>query len=134
MRRRAQKCGTLRRTGTRGGEQKTLSCCPRLRLAQWPLKTENKRHCSALFRIDICEYNIDARRGYAAWRDLKRRLKIKETYVDARASARSNCAHVEHQRCFMTKINHVTVHYDDGEQRQRAYYTAFVLFFFASNW
>ncbi|KAL0129851.1 hypothetical protein PUN28_001841 [Cardiocondyla obscurior] len=28
--------------------------------AQWPLKTENKRHCSALFRIDICEYNIDA--------------------------------------------------------------------------
>jgi len=77
-----------------GGGQKTLSCCPRLRLAQWPLKTENKRHCSALFRIDICEYNIDARREYAARRDLKRRLKIKGTHVDARASARSNCAHV----------------------------------------
>jgi len=29
----------------------------------------------------------------------------------------------------MTKINHVTVHCDDGEQRQRAHCAAFVSFF-----
>lgn len=31
------------------------------RLAQWALKTENKRYCSALFRIDICEYGTSTR-------------------------------------------------------------------------
>lgn len=80
--------------GSRGWTEDAQLLSATAGLAQWPLKTENKRHCSALFRIDICEYNIDARRGYAARRDLKRRLKIKGTHVDARASARSNCAHV----------------------------------------
>lgn len=51
--------------------------------------------------------------------------------------ARSNrAAHVNNiERRFMTKIDHVTVHHDDGEQRQRerALCAAFVLFF-AGNW
>lgn len=45
-------------------------------LTQWALKTENKRHCSALFRIDICEYSIDACRECAA-RWFKAKIKNK---------------------------------------------------------
>lgn len=66
--RKKERKGEREKENTVAGQQRALT--------QWALKTENKRHCSALFRIDICEYSIDACRECAA-RWFKAKIKNK---------------------------------------------------------